>query len=154
MERPKANANIKNVAPKKIPTKPPVIDTPSPSPFARMRMPSRANSKASPTKLAAVLILSNRLLISIFAAFPSFFATFVRLQGLRHIPPAVVTVPMENLLSVNSENLESSSSSVHWDPVTAKTDVLQLICSASPIAIGILADEERKLGSHREIPLN
>ena len=71
-ERPKANANIKNVAPKKIPTRPPVIDMPSLSPFARMRMPSRANSKASPTKLDAVLILSNRLLISIFAAFPSF----------------------------------------------------------------------------------
>jgi hypothetical protein len=37
-----------------------------------MRMPSRANSKARPTKLDAVLILSNRLLISMFAAFPSF----------------------------------------------------------------------------------
>src|SRR5271165_1290224 len=89
-----SKCHIKNVAPKKIPMRPPAIDTPSLSPFARMRMPSRANSKASPTKLDAVLILSNRLWVSI--SFSFLFATFVRLQGLRQIPPAVVTVAMEN----------------------------------------------------------
>ena len=139
-ERPKANAMIKNVAPKKIPMRPPAIDTPSLSPFARMRMPSRANSKASPTKLDAVLILSNRLWVSIFAAFLPFrhfrAATRVKTQTACRCDSSHGEFIKRKFRNFESSSSSSScSSSVHWaDSVTAKTDVLQLICSVSLVA--------------------